>query len=309
MSGAVSALREPTEPSDAGERLRRQAKAKRFRMIVGITLATVFAVAYVLVVTSYRSGFDAAFTEPTPPKNGVALVFTPIDVDARARTATGELLVFLAPELLDGEGKSKVAIDVEIHPALSGNPITIAAGQLPSPVSVTLPAPGVVQRYPYDTYEIAFATRASSTLGESAKVSIPTASSVFFMVPGWHFQAAQSGDVSMSESVVIGSVDRAGSTKMVAVLMLVLMVCLAVIAVMVVQSTATGKMRLELSVASWITAMLFALLPIRGFLPGDPPVGSWIDVLVFFWVEATIMVCVALAAIGLLMRSRSQQKR
>jgi len=76
-----------------------------------------------------------------------------------------------------------------------------------------------------------------------------------------------------------------------------------------VQSTATGKMRLELSVASWITAMLFALLPIRGFLPGDPPVGSWIDVLVFFWVEATIMVCVALAAIGLLMRSRSQQKR
>jgi hypothetical protein len=33
-------------------------------------------------------------------------------------------------------------------------------------------------------------------------------------------------------------------------------------------------MRLDLSVASWLTAMLFALLPIRGFLPGAPPIGS-----------------------------------
>jgi len=74
-----------------------------------------------------------------------------------------------------------------------------------------------------------------------------------------------------------------------------------------VQSSATGRMRLELSVASWITAMLFALLPIRGFLPGDPPVGSWIDILVFFWVEVTIMVCVGLAATGLLMRAREQR--
>ncbi len=93
---------------------------------------------------------------------------------------------------------------------------------------------------------------------------------------------------------------------MVAVLMLVLMVALAAIAVMVVQSSAAGRMRLDLSVASWITAMLFALLPIRGFLPGDPPVGSWIDMLVFFWVEATIMLCVALTAIGLLVRARRQ---
>ena len=304
----MTALDEPTEPQHEDERKRRQAKAKRFRVVVGITLFVVFALTYMLVVASYRSGFDVSFTEPTPPKNGVALVFTPIDVDARARTATGELLVFLAPELLDGEGKSKAAIDIEIHPALSGNPIKIAVGQMPSPASVTLPAPGVVQQYPYDNYEIAFATRASTTVGDDVDVDIPTTSSVFFMVPGWHYQASDTGNVATADSVVVGSVDRAGSTKMVAVLMLVLMVALAIIAVMVVQSTATGKMRLELSVASWITAMLFALLPIRGFLPGDPPVGSWIDVLVFFWVEATIMVCVALAAIGLLLRARLQQK-
>jgi hypothetical protein len=56
-----------------------------------------------------------------------------------------------------------------------------------------------------------------------------------------------------------------------------------------------------------LTAMLFALLPIRGFLPGDPPIGSWIDILVFFWVEGTIMICVVLAAIGLIVRGRRRQ--
>ena len=97
--------------------------------------------------------------------------------------------------------------------------------------------------------------------------------------------------MSVSEATTVGSIARSGSTKVVAALMLILMVALAIIAVLVVQSSASGRMRLELNVASWITAMLFALLPIRGFLPGDPPIGSWIDILVFFWVEATIMVC------------------
>jgi hypothetical protein len=126
-------------------------------------------------------------------------------------------------------------------------------------------------------------------------------------VPGWSYE--QGAQAAASSSVAVtGTVLRAGSTKMVAVLMLVLMVALAVIAVMVVQSSAAGRMRLELAVASWITAMLFALLPIRGFLPGDPPVGSWIDMLVFFWVEATIMLCVGLVAVGLLARARQKEQ-
>jgi hypothetical protein len=35
--------------------------------------------------------------------------------------------------------------------------------------------------------------------------------------------------------------------------------------------------------------MLFALIPLRNCLPGAPPLGPWIDVLVFFWDEVGIM--------------------
>ena len=280
----------------------------RIRRIVAAILVVVFALGYIAVIVFYRTGFDQTFSPPTPPKGGVAVVFAPTKVDPDARSTSGDVLMFLSPELLDSSGKSKVPLRLELFPALTKNSLDYAAGQIPSPVAVTIPTPGIVQQYPIDTYQVGFSARttANPVLGRGTEV--PTQTSVFFQVPGWNLADVQVTQDSASEVTTTAVISRSGSTKTVAALMLVLMVALAVIAVLVVQSTATGRMRLELNVASWITAMLFALLPIRGFLPGDPPIGSWIDILVFFWVEATIMVCVALAAIGLLMRAREKRR-
>jgi hypothetical protein len=94
---------------------------------------------------------------------------------------------------------------------------------------------------------------------------------------------------------VSGAILRSFSTRLIATLLLTLKIVLALI---VVQNSACGSIRLDLSVAPWLTALLFAQLPFRGLLPGDPPIGSWIDILVFLWVDGTIMICVALAATG-----------
>lgn len=297
-----------TDPlSGGGKATRRNSGlSPRARKTIGLTVTVVLAVAYVLVLRSYQSSFDEEFTPPTPPASGVALVFVPAAMDADARTISGDLLVFVSPELTDAEGAVRAPLAIDVFPSLTDTTVTIAAGEIPSPSSLELPAPGVVQRYPLDTYDVAFAARVQTVAADGGDgTNVPTRASVFFSVPGWSFQD-QDQAVASSSVAVAGTVVRAGSTKMVAVLLLVLMVALALIAVMVVQSSASGRMRLELAVASWITAMLFALLPIRGFLPGDPPVGSWIDMLVFFWVEATIMVCVGLAAVGLLVRARQK---
>jgi hypothetical protein len=58
------------------------------------------------------------------------------------------------------------------------------------------------------------------------------------------------------------------------------------------------------SVASWITALLFALLPLRNSLPGSPPLGSWIDILMYFWVVAVVMVSLAFVTGLLLTRAK-----
>jgi len=53
-----------------------------------------------------------------------------------------------------------------------------------------------------------------------------------------------------------------------------------------------------------MTGLLFALIPLRGFFPGSPPLGSWMDILVFFWVELILMLSVSAVAATILLRAR-----
>jgi hypothetical protein len=259
-----------------------------------------------VLAASYRAGIEEEFTPPVPPEAGVALVFAPIDMSPDHRTVSGDMILFVGPGLVNADGELKQDLEVEVYPTLSQGALLYPSGKKPSPIAVTMPTSGIVQRYPFDTYALAFSERA--TVSGAAGESTPVASraSLFFLVPGWTYAPSAVTDDGRAalQSRLSGTIVRSFSTKLIAVLLLVLMIALAVIAVIVVQSSASGSMRLDLTVASWLTAMLFALLPIRGFLPGDPPIGSWIDILVFFWVEATIMICVALAATGLIVRGR-----
>lgn len=86
------------------------------------------------------------------------------------------------------------------------------------------------------------------------------------------------------------TVKRSGGVKAFALTILALMIALAVVATMVASRVSTRKRRIEATMASWFGAMLFALIPLRNFLPGAPPIGAWIDVLVFFWVVGILMV-------------------
>ena len=44
---------------------------------------------------------------------------------------------------------------------------------------------------------------------------------------------------------------------------------------------------------------MFALIALRNALPGHPPLGSWMDVLAYFWVIATIMVMIGVTVVSL----------
>ena len=67
------------------------------------------------------------------------------------------------------------------------------------------------------------------------------------------------------------------------------MVAMACLAATVAWSVATERRPVEPTFASWFAAMLFALIPLQNFLPGVPPVGAWIDVCVFLWVEVVLL--------------------
>lgn len=87
---------------------------------------------------------------------------------------------------------------------------------------------------------------------------------------------------------------RAGGTLGFVVVVMILMAVLAVAALSVSIRVFRKPGTIEATMASWQAALLFALVPLRNFLPGAPPIGAWIDVLVFYWVILALMFSMAL---------------
>ena len=96
-----------------------------------------------------------------------------------------------------------------------------------------------------------------------------------------------------------GRLDRAGGTVTIALIFIILMVMFGVLAVITVVAGWRGRLELTISTAAWLTSSVFALIALRNALPGHPPLGSWMDVLAYFWVIATIMVMIGVTVVSL----------
>lgn len=272
------------------------------RLVVGVVITVVLIAAYLFGIQSYRSGLAQALPPQEPPAKGVAVVIVPARVSAEEQELPAQVLVFPSADLLDEAGLLTQEIEVRIQPALSGQTLLFPAGEAIAPQSVVLPAAGTVQEYPFDSYAVNADIQVHSLFADGYE-PLPTQASIFFRVPGWStLDTSSNADAAQGTSVSTELV-RDGSTRSIALLLLLLMVILAAIAILVTGSATRGRMRLELSVASWMTALLFALIPLRGFFPGSPPLGSWMDILVFFWVELILMLSVSAVVTTILLRA------
>jgi hypothetical protein len=279
------------------------ARNRVIRLASGLVISIVLIAAYLFGIQSYRAGLNQDFPQQTPPTGGVSVVIVPEKVAADAQELPAQVLLFPAGELLDPSGLLTREIQVRIEPAVSGQVLTFPAGEGPAPQAILLPAPGIVQQYPFDSFAVSVNVSAHSVFADTEDI-IPTSAAVFVRVPGWTDQGVSTSPAEGSGQHLTTALVRDGSTKSIALLLLLLMVVLATIAILVTGSATRGRMTLELSVASWMTALLFALIPIRGFFPGAPPLGSWMDILVFFWVELILMLAVAAVAATILLRAR-----
>ena len=83
--------------------------------------------------------------------------------------------------------------------------------------------------------------------------------------------------------------DRSGGVLAFVFIILILLIIIANLAVLVAWSGFTARRPIEIGFAGWLTALLFALIPLRTNLPGAPPIGAWIDAMVFYWIEILIL--------------------
>ena len=71
-------------------------------------------------------------------------MFTPTEMQADSRTVTGDMLLFVSPDLTDRDGRLKERLEVDLYPTLTKGALIYPAGVRPSPTTVTLATPGVV---------------------------------------------------------------------------------------------------------------------------------------------------------------------
>ena len=268
--------------------------------IIAVLACVVMVAVYAFAAISYSGSLQESAPNTKPPAAGVAVTFVPQLVLDTDQELTGYLVVTPAESLLSGD-VLREDITVTVAPAVGVGAATVRKGQAPTPQGITLPTPGVVEQYPFDTYRLDVRVTATTADGSGIVHDLPVTTSTLFRIPGWRQSSAVDAQ-SQTTAPMTATVERSGSTKAIAVMLLVVMVALATIATLVARATIRGHL-MEMSVAAWITAMLFALIPIRGFLPGAPPIGSWIDILVFFWVELALMLSVAAVATALLVRA------
>jgi hypothetical protein len=243
------------------------------------------ALLYAATVILYALGGDVqsvAGRGEAPPSGGVTVVLTPQAVNAAAQTIDMDMSIRLSPELTGaGSISPDRKIDVVVSPTSGAQSITFAKDEVPSTTPIVVITAGEIESWPFDSYRTPDLVVAACT-ANCATAAKPLPTRVYFdgHVPGWSLLAHVGGDGHQIDL----SARRAVSTIAFGIVLLALMVAMPCLVLFVGISTLVGRRKVEPSFMSWMAAMLFATIPLRTFLPGSPPIGSWIDFTIVLWV-------------------------
>ena len=263
-----------------------------------IALVAVLVLIYVAVVTLYGLNERFATIEgctQEPPADAVLLSIAPESVDA-AQDRLSTTLTVLSFGPVGSPDSSLLTDPLTIVVSDNDGPrsFTIEQDEIPSPQSLRLITDGFIERWPFDSHSVDFAVVSIQTV-DGERTVIPTRLCGSAHVPGWVFS---SEEVAGTEEVVVDgqpvtqlrvTATRSIATVAFGIVILALMAVLPVLGLTVAIVAYRGIRKVEATLMSWMAAMLFATIPLRTFLPGSPPIGSWVDYLVVLWVVAGLV--------------------
>lgn len=272
---------------------RTPAAGRRRRILWIMTAFVTIAVVYVGVIALYAGSGQVSETEEEPPDVDVLLHIEPSAVQAASGRITLNIDLADAP---DFESENGIGVDQTIKVLVTGaagsRVIEFPADDVPSPVSVDLIADGVIEQWPFDTHT-SLTTLLAYVETDDGPQALRTGAEAAGRVPGWNIQTREVDVAAEAEfddgrrypvPAIEITATRSGSTIAFGAVLLGLMIVMPVLVLSVAITVYRGRRRVEASFMSWMGAMLFATIPLRTFLPGSPPIGSWIDFLIVLWV-------------------------
>lgn len=274
-------------------------------------ILTLLIIAWAATVVAYGvSSMKGQTTSAalTPPKAGeLSVAIEPVSFAPEKGSLTVSVTVVADKSRLDGSGGLVNPIGISMEPVLENGFTLVAKGALPGSFQRTIQLRGNSETYPFDHYSAPLVIAAAENANGAWQPLTVIGGFTRDGMSGWNFKftpgqgqiAASDADAGQVFAATEQALDldvgmsRTVSTMAISTLAVLLMAVLAILALVGVRAVAYGRRKQEMTMTSWFAAMIFALLPLRLALPGAPPLGAWIDILVTFWVLIVLMVSLA----------------
>ena len=263
-------------------------------IVVIAALMLVYVVVVALYALNERAANVVGCTED-PPADAILLSVTPESVNAAGDRIVANLTVLsFGPVGSDDTSLLSEPLTIVVSGTDGPRSFTIAQDEIPSPQSLNFITDGYIERWPFDSHSVDVAIVSLQGEGDDM-TAIPTLLCGSAHVPGWTFA---SEEIAGTDEVVVDgepvtqirvTATRSVATVAFGIVILGLMAVLPVLGLTVAIVAYRGIRKVEATLMSWMAAMLFATIPLRTFLPGSPPIGSWVDYLVVLWVVAGLV--------------------
>jgi hypothetical protein len=271
-------------------------------LIVGVILLLIFAGAYVFVLSAYKneSNNRSAELAPDTAKAGE----NRIDVAGRIVSADpvkGDVVVRFEftphGSLAAGDGGMLSRdLDLYVSSATGKNVHEFKKGKRMNPVEAVVEIyEGEPMDYPFDAHsaELSFFFEPSAGKGGEAAAteSIPMTVEMRGSVAGLRLDTEYAKENTPDHAVIDIGIQRATTAVFFSVFIMIAMWSLVIGVLFLVFRVFAGHRKIEISMFSFLGALLFAFPALRNSQPGTPPIGTMSDFIAFFWAEVIIALC------------------
>src|SRR5271154_4308262 len=271
-------------------------KPRSWRWLIGIGLLVAFIAIYVLSLFGVHLLAKSSAPIKAPDLNATddTVVLVRLEeLKTVANRLAVKVLVYPQEAMWDPRlDVLKTDTAVRMDPANDLGDLVYPAGKSPAQVATTVEAHGDPNNWPFDSYSTD--TLSADVLvgsGDDRKY-VPARVEVTGKLEGWDVSVKRSGEASQdsdrADSVII-TLHRAKGPLIFDLGICLVLFSLPALAFAVAIQIALGKRKFVPPFVTWFAAMLFAVIPIRNFLPGSPPPGAWIDEALVIWVLVALV--------------------
>jgi Domain of unknown function (DUF4436) len=289
---AAAAPAEPPAPP-SGKRAR--------RVLIGIGILVAFLVVYSLSLFGVHFLSRSAAPLKAPDLNATddTVVLVRLEeLKTVANRLSVKVLVYPQESMWDPKlDVLKNDTAVRMDPANDLGDLVYPKGKAPAQVATTVEAHGDANNWPFDSYSTDTLSAEVLVGPDDERHYTPARIEVTGKLDGWDVSVQRVGEASQESSRpdnVIITLHRAKGPLIFDLGICLVLFSLPALAFAVAIQIALGRRKFVPPFVTWFAAMLFAVIPIRNFLPGSPPPGAWIDQALVIWVLIALVGAMAL---------------